>query len=75
VEKTIPITEAKAKLIAVADQVASTGEAIVVTRRGKPLVRVVPITPPPSLDGSVTFLVDEEDLIYAPLGDWDAATA
>jgi prevent-host-death family protein len=74
VEKTIPITEAKAKLIAVADQVASTGEAIVVTRRGKPLVRLVPITPPPSLDGSVTFLVDEDDLIYAPLGDWDAAT-
>lgn len=53
-EKTIPITEAKAKPIAVADQVASTGEAI---------------------GGSVTFLVDEAELIYAPLGDWDADSA
>jgi prevent-host-death family protein len=68
----MPISRAKAQLLALADEVASTGESIVVTRRGKPLVRLVPIEPPPSLEGSVTFLVDEEELIYAPLVEWDA---
>lgn len=70
-DKTMPISKAKAHLLAVADQVASTGESVVVTRRGKPLVRLVPIEAPPSLEGSVTFLVDEEELIYAPLDEWD----
>jgi prevent-host-death family protein len=71
VDKTMPISKAKAQLLAVADRVASTGEPVIVTRRGKPLVRLVPIEPPPSLEGSVTFLVSEEELIYAPLADWD----
>jgi prevent-host-death family protein len=74
-EKSMPISKAKARLLAVADQVASTGEPVVMTRRGTPLVRLVPISPPPSLEGSVTFLVDEEELIYAPLEEWDADRA
>lgn len=67
----MPISKAKTHLLAVADQVASTGESIVVTRRGKPLVRLVPIEPPPSLEGSVTYLVSEDELIYGSLAEWD----
>lgn len=70
--RTMPISRAKAQLLAVAAEVANTGEPVVVTRRGKPLIRLVPIEDPPSLKGSVTFLVDEEELIYGSLFDWDA---
>ena len=41
--ETVGIFEAKAKLSEICDQVASTRESIVVTRRGKPLVRILPM--------------------------------
>ncbi len=62
----------KAECLALLDDVASTGQSIVVTKRGKPVARVVPFEEPPSLRGSVTYLVDDDELI-APLGEvWDA---
>jgi antitoxin (DNA-binding transcriptional repressor) of toxin-antitoxin stability system len=54
------------------DQVAATGEEIVVTKRGRPVARVVAAGEPASLLGSVTFNVSEEELLE-PLGEsWDA---
>jgi antitoxin (DNA-binding transcriptional repressor) of toxin-antitoxin stability system len=51
--------------------VAATGRPLTVTKRGKPVARVVPIEPPPSLIGSVTMLVDDE--FIAPLDEpWKA---
>lgn len=69
--RTMSISEAKARFLAIAEDVATTGQEIVVTKRGAPLIRLTPITPPPSLAGSVTFLVDEEELIYGTLDKWD----
>jgi prevent-host-death family protein len=40
--KTIPAGEFKAKCLALLDEVAATGEELVVTKRGKPVARVVP---------------------------------
>ena len=61
----------KAECLAMLDDVAASGQPIVVTKRGRPVARVVPIEEPPSLHGSVAYLVDEDELI-APLGDvWD----
>ena len=40
--RTVGIFEAKAKLSEICDRVARSGEGIVVTRRGKPLVRIEP---------------------------------
>jgi len=40
--KTIGIFEAKAKLSEICDQVARSRKSVVVTRRGKPLVRIEP---------------------------------
>jgi prevent-host-death family protein len=40
--KTLKVSECKAKFLAVAEQVARTGERVVVTKRGEPLVDVVP---------------------------------
>ncbi len=40
---TMLISEFKAKCLAVLDRVHSGGDPVLITRRGKPLVRVVPI--------------------------------
>lgn len=41
-DEVIPISKFKAKALDLMDRVARTGRGITVTRRGKPLVRVVP---------------------------------
>ncbi|HUR36231.1 MAG TPA: type II toxin-antitoxin system Phd/YefM family antitoxin [Terriglobales bacterium] len=43
--KKMPVSEAKARFLAVVNQVSSTGEGVVVTKRGKPLVKVIPFRP------------------------------
>lgn len=40
--KSVGIFEMKTKLSEICDEVARTGESVIVTRRGKPLVRVTP---------------------------------
>ena len=52
--------------LALLDEVAETGEALIVTKRGKPVARVESVEPSRSLAGSVTFLVSDDELI-APL--------
>lgn len=62
----------KAHCLALLDDVALTGEEIVVTKRGKPVARLVAIDAPRGLEGSVTFHVSDEELL-APLDvAWDA---
>ncbi len=64
--RTIPATRFKAECLQLLDDVAESGEAIIVTKRGKPVARLLPLAPPASLEGSVTFLVGDEEFI-APL--------
>lgn len=71
--KTISAGEFKARCLALLDEVAQTRLPLVVTKRGKAVARLVPVTdePPPDLLGSVHY-ASEEDLL-APIGDaWDA---
>lgn len=42
---TVGIYEAKTKLSEICQQVAQTGESVVVTRRGVPLVQIDPVAP------------------------------
>lgn len=65
-ERTISASRFKAQCLALLDEVAESGQALVVTKRGKPVARVEPVEPPESLEGSVTFLVSDEEFI-APL--------
>ncbi|MEX0784720.1 MAG: type II toxin-antitoxin system Phd/YefM family antitoxin [Dehalococcoidia bacterium] len=44
VTRTIPAGEFKAKCLALLDEVAQTGEELVVTKRGKPVARVAPLS-------------------------------
>lgn len=71
---TVPAGEFKAKCLKLLDEVAETGETIVVTKRGKPVARVGPMEPPPSLKGSVTYLVSDEELIKPVLDPLNAET-
>ena len=49
-KKTIGLFEAKTKLSEICERVAETRQAVTVTRRGKPLVRILPVDePPPSV--------------------------
>jgi len=69
--RTIAAGEFKAKCLAILDRVASTGESVTVTKRGRPVASVAPVrvARPKSLRGSVTYLGD----IVAPLGEkWEA---
>jgi len=70
--RTIPAGRFKAECLRLLDDVAETGETIIVTKRGKPVAKIEPIDEPPSLKGSVTYLVSDEELI-APLDEvWNA---
>jgi prevent-host-death family protein len=62
----------KAECLALLDRVARTGEPLVVTKRGKPVAKVVPIVEEDavaSLRGSVTVL---GDIVEPVLDAWDA---
>jgi prevent-host-death family protein len=61
----------KARCLAILDEVASTGISIVVTKRGKPVARLVPVSgeAPPDLRGSV---VREGDLLTPIASSWSA---
>jgi prevent-host-death family protein len=72
-DKTLTATRFKAQCLALLDEVAETGESLLITKRGRPVARVDPVAPPASLRGSVTFASSDEELI-APLPEqWDAA--
>lgn len=73
--RTIPAGQFKAQCLAILDEVAETGETVVVTKRGRPVARVEPLEPLPSLEGSVVFLVDDEELLFSTGATWDAEQA
>jgi len=61
----------KARCLSLLDRVARTGESLVITKRGKPVARVVPArrAPVASLHGSVTL---RGDIVRPILDEWDA---
>ncbi|HSI98154.1 MAG TPA: type II toxin-antitoxin system Phd/YefM family antitoxin [Gaiellaceae bacterium] len=70
--RTISASRFKAHCLGLLDEVAETGAEIMITKRGKPVARVVPVEPVTSLAGSVTFLVSDEELMEPVLEPWDA---
>ena len=71
--KTITASEFKAKCLALVDEVARTGEEIVVTKRGKPVSKLVPlVSRPASLVGLHKGLWRiRGDLVEPVDEDWD----
>ena len=70
--RTIPAGLFKAQCLRLLDEVAETGETIVVTKRGKAVAKIEPIEEPPSLKGSVVYLVDDDELLFSTGETWDA---
>jgi prevent-host-death family protein len=61
--KEISATQFKARCLRLLDEVAESGETLVVTKRGRPVVRVEPSQPRQDLRGSVKLLVDREEFV------------
>ena len=68
--RSIPASAFKARCLALLDRVAETGEPLIVTKRGRPVARVVPMASGKSgsLRGSVTM---RGDLVGPILEKWD----
>lgn len=66
----IPAGQFKAECLALLDRVATTGETYVVTKHGRPVAQVTPLSKASSrsLKGS---LVVTGDIVGPVLGDWD----
>jgi prevent-host-death family protein len=74
-ERMVPAGEFKAKCLGLLDEVAATGQTLVVTKHGKPVARIVPAQDQPveelrkSLRRSVLFEGD----VLSPIDEkWDA---
>ncbi len=72
--RTVSASQFKAQCLAMLDEVAATGEEVVVTKRGRAVARVSPVAQPESLRGSVTFNVSDDELVEPLDMRWDATT-
>lgn len=68
--RSVPAGQFKAQCLSLLDRVARTGEAVLVTKRGKAVAKVVPVGTEGagSLRGSVTF---HGDVVGPILDRWD----
>lgn len=72
--RTMAVTEFKAHALQILAQIAKTREPLVLTRRGKPLVEVIPFPEAKPVPGKLSEALVFEDDIVSPLGEdmWDA---
>ena len=67
--------EFKAKCLKLLDEVAESGEGLIITKRGKPVARLVPMPGTRDPFGALAGSVVHEDDIVAPTGeDWNASS-
>lgn len=72
-EPSVPAGEFKQRCLALLDQVAETGMPIVVTKRGHPVARVVPIEPTTDVfSGSLQVLAEDEEELFSTGDSWEA---
>jgi len=67
----ITASQFKARCLRLLDEVAESGETLVVTKHGRPVARVVPPPRPTDLRDSGKINVSDEELIYFSMGPWD----
>lgn len=64
----------KARCLKLIDDVASTGESLVITKHGKPVAKLVPLPPETELFGALAGSVQQENDIVSPLeNEWEAS--
>jgi prevent-host-death family protein len=73
--KKMPAGEFKAKCLSVMDKVCATGETVVITKRGKPVAKLVPVKS--DVDDIFGFMKDQFTIVgdiespAIPLEEWD----
>jgi prevent-host-death family protein len=67
----ITATQFKARCLRLLDEVAETGETLVITKHGRPVARVEPPLRPDDLRGSVEFNISDDELVNFSMGPWD----
>ena len=67
----ITATQFKARCLRLLDEVAQTGETLVITKHGRPVARVEPPLRADDLRGSVKINMTDEELIHFSMGPWD----
>ena len=70
-QREITATQFKARCLRLLDEVAETGETLIVTKHGRPVARVEPPLRPDDLRGSGKINMTDEELIYFSMGPWD----
>ena len=72
--RTIKASEFKAKCLKLMDEVAQTGQPLVITKNGKPVAQLAPVAErPKSLWGAHKGLIEIKGDIISPLDvDWEA---
>lgn len=69
----IPAGEFKARCLQLLDGVAASGEALTITKRGRPVARVVPLPAERELFGALAGTVRAQQDLVAPINeDWEA---
>ena len=72
-DSTVPAGEFKARCLQLLDEVAATGHALTITKRGRPVARVVPMPPERTLFGALAGSVEVRGDIVGPVGEqWEA---
>ena len=70
---TVPAAEFKAKCLQLLDEVAATGEPLIVTKFGQPVAQVVPLPPKQKLFGAMKGSVLWTGDIISPIDvEWEA---
>jgi prevent-host-death family protein len=67
----ISATQFKARCLRLLDEVAESGETLVITKHGRPVARVEPPLRPDDLRGSMKINMTDDELIYFSMGPWD----
>ena len=69
----IPAGEFKARCLKLLDEVAATGEPLVITKHGRAVAKLVPMPPAKGLFGALAGSVLAEDDLISPLvNTWEA---
>lgn len=70
---TIGAGEFKAKCLRLLDEVALRHEELIITKRGRPIAKLVPVRPDRALFGAMAGTVTRQGDIVSPIGEpWEA---
>jgi antitoxin (DNA-binding transcriptional repressor) of toxin-antitoxin stability system len=69
--KEITASQLKGRCLRVLDEVAETGEPVVITKHGRPIARLEAFPGPSELRGSARVHLSDEELAHASMGGWE----